>query len=110
MNQAGGGSFGFPAGGEERAKAAPLLYFFSHGCSEPAGHGVTSGAWLRKTWLWLEGDSAQDFPMEEAGLRGRMPNASGEKLCRVSVLSVAAFSQMPGQLPIQLADCLAFQN
>lgn len=53
VSQVGGGSFGLPAGAKERVKAEPLLYSFSHRCSEPIGHGVTSGAWVRKLRLWL---------------------------------------------------------
>lgn len=86
---------GVGAGAEEREKSL-LLYFISHGCK---GH---TGAWPRKVWLWLVGDSAQDFPVEEAGLKERIPSAAGEKFCRVSMPSITAFPQIPSQLLVHL--------
>lgn len=95
---------GVGAGAEEREKKEPLLYFISHGCSRPPGAGP------REVWLWLVGDSAQDFPVEEAGLRERMPSTAREKFCRVSMPSIPAFSQIPSQLLVQLGDHLALQS
>lgn len=95
---------GVGAGAEEREKTEPLLYFMFHGCSGP------TGARPRKVWLWLAGDSAQDFPVEEAGLRERIPSAAGEKFCRVPMPSITAFSQIPSQLLIQLGDHLTLQS
>lgn len=95
---------GVGTGAEEREKTEPLLYFMSHGCSGP------TGAQPRKVSLWLAGDSAQDFPVEEAGLRERIPSAAGEKLCRVPMPSITAFSQISSQLLIQLGDHLTLQS
>lgn len=86
------------AAAEERERTEPLLYFISHGCSG------TPGAWPGKVWLWLVGDSAQDFPVGEAALREKMLSAAGEKFCRVSMPCITAFSQIPSQLLGQLGD------
>lgn len=88
------------AAAEERERTEPLLYFISHGCSG------TPGAWPRKVWLWLVGDSAQDFPVVGADLREKMPTAAGEEFCRVSMPSITAFSQIPSQLLIHLCNHL----
>lgn len=95
---------GVRAGAEEREKTEPLLYFVSHGCSGP------TRAWPRKVWLWPAGDSAQDFPVEKAGLRERIASAAGEKFFRVSMPSITAFSQIPSQLLVQLGDHLTLQS
>lgn len=48
--------------------------------------------------------------MEEAGLREKMPSAAGEMFCRVSMPSITAFSQIPGQLLMQLGSHLTLQS
>lgn len=85
--------------GEGRGRAFALFLL-------PRSTGRPQQLGQEKAQLWLGGE----FSTGGGWFEGRMPSAVGEKLCVVSMPSVAAFSQMPGRLPVQLADRLVFRS
>lgn len=55
--------------GAERGKRQSLCFISS-----------PMGTWPRKVWPWLVGDSAQDFPVEEASFKGKDAQCSRGKV------------------------------